>query len=388
MKRIYKLFCVCLLALPMMVMAQKTYPTTEKFTFSGGNNMPSTPIGNDCGSNDITVTMDAIDGNMNVVVNKVCHSWSFVQDWMGNAWAPSIVFVNRFIEIRVQSDAVHAPGTENISFQCSGGNPNGSVGKSIPAVTYGIDAATDWEIKFFKLGGNCDTIFKEIDFNFENGNFTFDYAYFGDAAVPPTPTIDAVKDKNVAECAGLQTVNLTGIAIPGRLYDGLQISAESKSDGFLSDISIMDLGGGTFIDETSGSATLQYSPVDGMAGNSDSIIVTLKDTIRSTTARMAFKVNILAANASCSGQSLANISNKVSLYPSVTSDITTVTFPQAVSGNITVVDLLGKIVSTQKVSAQDKTDVNLSGLASGYSCTAGKSLTNGERRRLTPRSDG
>ena len=360
MKNSYKLFLVVLFALPLLLNAQKTYVTQMKFTFSGGSEFGS-PIGNDCGSNDITKTVNSIDGIMQLDVNKICHSWSFLQHWMGNAYAQSIVFKKRYIEVRIKSTAAHSTGCA-INYQVSGGNPDGSIGKSIPANTYKIINPDTWEIKFFQVGGNADTVFKEIDWNFENGTYYIDYALYGDAAAPPVPTIDVVKSKTVKDCAGVQNVSLTNIAIPNRdVQDGLFVEALSVKDGIVSGVTMVDLGDGSFVDVATKTATLQYTPVAGMGGQSDSIVVLVKDTIRGGVTRMAFKVDLLAGP--CTG--LTENDAKVSVYPSVASDVVTIELPEVFTGEVSVSDITGKTVISKNIVAANKSEINVSSLASG-----------------------
>ena len=358
MKSIYKLILVSLLAIPLMLNAQKTYVSTMKFTFSGGSEFGS-PIGNDCGNNDITKTVNSIDGIMQLDVNKVCHSWSFLQHWMGNPYAQSIVFKKRYMEIRVKSTAAHATGL-SVGFQVSGGNPDGCIGKSIPGLSYKIFNPDVWEIKFWQVGGNCDTVFKEVDWFFENGTYYIDYALLGDAAEPPVPTIDVVKSKIVKDNAGVQNISLTNVAIPNRdVQDGLTVEATSAKDGILQNVQLVDLGDGSFVDVSTKTATLQFSPVAGMGGQNDSIIVLVKDTIRGGVKRMAFLVDLLA------GGDLADLSAQIAVYPSVITDVVTIALPEAITGDIAVVDMVGKVVVAEKIVAKNNVKLDLSALAKG-----------------------
>ena len=358
MKKLYLLTLVFICAINLSIQAQKTYASTMSFTFSGGSEFGKA-VGNDCGNNDITKTVNSIDGIMQIDVNKVCHSWSFLQHWMGNAYSQSIVFKKRYIEFRIKSTSAHASGC-NIAFQVSGGNPNGSIGKTIPKLDYKIFQPDMWEIKFLEVGGTADTIFKEIDWNFENGTYYIDYALLGDAAAPSAPTIDQIKSKIVKENAGLQSVTLTNISIPNRtVQDGLFVEASSSKDGILQNIQLVDLGDGSFVDLDSKTATLQFAPVVGMGGQSDSVIVTVKDTIRGISSRMAFKVDLLSSNA------IQDESSKISVYPSITKDIVTIDFPANTTSGVEIVSILGDVVLQKNGIAQEKTTIDLSGLASG-----------------------
>ena len=356
MKTTNRLLMIAMLAFAVVVNAQKTYVSTMKFTFSGGSEFGS-PIGNDCGNNDITKTVNSIDGIMQIDVNKVCHSWSFLQHWMGNPYAQSIVFKKRYMEARVKSTAAHSTGL-GVGFQVSGGNPDGCIGKSIPGISYKIFTPDVWEIKFWQVGGNCDTVFKEVDWNFENGTYYFDYVLYGDAAEPPVPTCDVVKSKIVKDNAGVQNVTLTNIAIPNRdVQDGLTVEVTSEKDGILTNVQMVDLGDGSFVDISTKTATLQFSPVAGMGGQSDSIIVTVKDTIRGGIKRMAFKVDLLVG--------LEDVALNVSIYPTIATDVVNIEIPELITGEVTICDMAGVVVAKKNINDANKVQLDVSGLTPG-----------------------
>ena len=293
-----RLFLLLLLFGFSAAFSQKIYYTSMMIDFSAGNNGVFAPIGNDCGHNDVEITYNNTDGIMNIVVDKVCHSWSFVQNWMGNKYAPSIIFRKRYVEFRIKSTESHI-GKSTINFVTSGGNPDGSFGKSIPIVTYDIVQPDIWETKYFYLEGNADTVFKEIQFNFENGTYAIDYIYYGDVASAPAPNMNSVSNQTIME-GHTKSVTLTGIYIPGRRNDGLVLTAEAKTDGIIKDVSFLDFGSG-IIDEQTRTAILSITPYEEMAGQNDSIIVWLRDTIRGKQKRIAFNVNVIHETYKISG---------------------------------------------------------------------------------------
>jgi len=368
MKKIYKLILACWLLLPAMAFSQRVYSTSIKYTFSAG------AAGNFVGNinTDFTITQDAVDGFMNVIVNLQASPWSVLNDYTSNCWGnPTLILnqKNRYVEFRVKSASPISGTWEEDILGCDGCCPTR---KTWPTVPFNIQAANTWQIFFSTIGPTTgggqnmiDTAGTGMDFRLKNGTYSFDYVYVGDAAVPPVPTIDLVKTQN--KPAGVaQQITLTGINIPGRLTDGLVITAASKSDGFISDISFVDLtGNGTYIDFSSvpGQATLNYTPVAGMQGYGDSIIVTLTDTIRQQVKNMAFYVNILPGT----NNSLSSVTDKISVYPTVTKgdQLISVVIPEAVKGGIiTVIDIMGKTVSSQKIDGTSS-KVDLSVFASG-----------------------
>ena len=363
MKTNYKKMFVFMMLLPVMAFAQKTYHTTFDITFSGGNNGGFS--GNMAA--DVVCTINSVDGILDVAVNKVNAPWSVMGWYMANCWTKTAVFnqTNRFIEFRVKCNTAQtSPMSVNTWGGCDGCCAQA---KTWPGNTFVIPEADVWQIVFLKVpattGGTqnvIDTVRNWYAWGLANGNYSFDYIKMGDAAKPPVPTIDAVKTKTVSHTAGVQTVNLSGISIPNRFIDGLTIKAESLSDGILSDVGMLDLGSGPFaVDEATNVATaaLQYTPVVGMGGLGDSIIITLKDTIRGTTVKTSFYVNLLA------GGALEEETSKIVVTPTNVTDVVYVKTAVA-AGEIVVVDMLGNIVASRKIAASDET-IDLSSVASG-----------------------
>ena len=358
MKTIKIISLLFAMAFMLQLQAQKTYVTTMKFTFSGGSEFGA-PIGNDCGNMDVTKTVNSIDGIMQLDVNKVCHTYSFLQHWMGGTYAQSIVFNQRYIEMRIKSTAVHKTGC-SVGFQVSGGNPETT---PIPACNYSINEPDTWEIKFFRLGGDADTIFKEIDYFFENGTYYIDYVLLGDAAAPVAPTIDQVPDQHVIDNSGVHSVILTNILIPNRdVTDGLVVSASTSKNGI---IRIIDLTQEYALNPSEPlKYNLKYEPVPGMSGLLDSIYVKVKDTIRGTQTVMGFEVSMLmCVNLDCG--SLAEISSRVQVYPSVADNIITADFSEAFTGAITISDIEGRQIILKKIYSEGSTTFDISALSPG-----------------------
>ena len=350
-----------LVLLSSTVTAQKTYVTSMIFTFIGGSEFGA-PIGNDCGTNDIVKTVDATEGIMKVEVNKLCHTWSFLQHWMGGAYAQALVYKHRYIEMRIRSTAPHDSGL-SIRFQVTGGLPDGSVGKLIPDVFYKINKADTWEIKVLTLEGTADTVYKEIDYNFPNGTYEFDYVYHGDAAVPPIPVVDDVKEKMTCGDGKIHFAKLSGIQIPGRLPEGLTVSATAKSADMIKDVSITNLNG-SFLVNSPWSCDLLFSPQEGFTGLGDSVFVTVSDTIRKTSSIMGFKVNFIST---CPGNdywSLTDYSDDIKIYPVPAADAVTVELPEPVNGNLSIVNTLGTCVYSEKINSA-RLQVNIAGLPAG-----------------------
>ena len=369
MKKIFtKLMLVLMLLLPMTTFSQKSYSKCLSATFSGGNN------GGLSGNlaTDVIPTINAVDGILDVAVNKVGGNWSVLWWYMANCWTKNIVFdqTNRYIEFRVKCAT---PQTTPMTLYPSWGGCDGCCAQTKTWVnpTFIIPNADEWEIKFFRIastiGGTqnvIDTVQNSVAWGFANGNYSIDYIYMGTCAAPPTPTIDIVKTKTVKACAGVQNVTLSNISIPGRLIDGLTIKAEALGDGILTDVNILDLGDGPLaVDEGTNIATaaLQYTPVEGMGGMGDSIVITLKDTIRNTTVKSSFYVNLLVGG--CIG--LSDIKNNVSIYPTTVDNVVNIDLSAAVTGDIIVLDMVGNVISSQKLAETTNTKVDLSKASSG-----------------------
>ena len=357
MKSIVVIFLFLLLA--ATVTAQKTYVTSMTFSFSGGNEFGS-PVGNDCGSTDFVKTVDSTLGIMKLEVNKICHSWSFLQHWMGSPYAQSIVFKNRYIEMRIKSTEPHSYVC-SINFQASGGCPPCAC-SGIPAVYYKIYKPDTWEIKLFQLGGTCDTVFKEVDYNFENGTYYIDYVLYGDAAVPPVPAINKVNDIYYSGelPTSAQYLTLKGICIPARPFDGLVISAKSKNS--LVGVSMVKQGD-TFVNDSDSTAVLTYTFSKGFVpGSSDSVFVTVDDTIRKTSKTTAFLIRSFRVGSD-------DINDKIRVYPTYVTDKVTIDFPEAVNAEISILNIYGRAVFSKSLNDSNSTQVDVSGLPAGtYFC--------------------
>ena len=358
MKKLTTIVAIILLPGTFMINAQKSYVTSMKFTFSGGSEF-GTPIGNDCGNMDVTKMINSIDGIMQVDVNKICHTWSFLQHWMGGAYAQSMVFRQRYFEMRIKSTAAHSDGC-SVRFNATSGVPDDSPGTPIPDVKYKINRSDTWEIKYFKLGGTKDTIFSDIEYSFDNGSYYIDYVLMGDAAAPPVPTIDQVKTKYAY---GTSSVTLTNVSIPDReTQDGLAIDVTTAKDGILTNVKIVDQGYGTFVDPATRTAVVQFEVAPDMHGFSDSIIVLVKDTIRGGLKTMAFNVHTFVPSGLT--ENLSD-ENSVSVYPNVTDEKVSVETAFSFSGQISVCDLNGKEIIQKESENSYKTDIDISSLPAG-----------------------
>jgi len=208
-----------------------------------------------------------------------------------------------------------------------------------------------------------DTLTRSFAIELPNGTYQFDYIKLGNAAASPISTMDVVKDKNIPENAGPQTVTLTGISILGRDFiDGLDITAETKTEGILTDVTILDPGNGKIhYDQVTkkGTATLSFTPVIGANGLSDSVIITLRDTIRGKMVRTGFKVTLVKA------QALSDADDNVKVYPTEVSDVVNIELAEAVTGEVSVVDVVGNVVASQKLAAASTAKVDLSNAAAG-----------------------
>ena len=369
MKKLYKkMMMVMLMALPLLAFSQKAYVKTMDDTFSS----------NDGGwhgnaASDFTITLNTVDGILDVVVNKV-NSWSVLCKFMANCWANSLVLdqSNRYMEFRVKSVGAAVTNPVRVYPNWGGVVDCDAEVKTYANMSFTIPVADEWKIVFLTIpqstGGSqnvIDTLTRSFAIELLNGTFQFDYIKLGNAAIPPTPTIDVVKDKNVLENAGPQMVTLTGISLPGRDFiDGLDITAEAKTEGIITDVTILDLGNGKIdYDEATktGTATLSYTPVNGMNGLSDSVIITLRDTIRGKMVRTGFKVTLLKAQ----GGALSDADDNVKVYPTEVSDVVNIELAEAVTGEVSVVDVVGNVVASQKLVAASTAKVDLSKAAAG-----------------------
>lgn len=356
-----------LMSLPLVAFSQKQYylKTFDDTFSSDALGWYGDPF------SDFTITLDTANGILDVVVKKE-DPWSVFDKYMGNCWANSLVLdqSNRYMEFRVKS--VGAAVTKPITVYPKWGRNDGcpAENKTYPSMSFTIPVADEWKIVFLTIpqstGGSqnvIDTLTWWFAFELPNGTFQFDYIKLGNAAIPPTPTIDVVKDKNVLENAGPQMVTLTGISLPGRDFiDGLDITAEAKTEGIITDVTILDLGNGKIdYDEgtKTGTATLSFTPVNGMNGLSDSIIITLRDTIRGKMVRTGFKVTLLKA------QALSDADDNVKVYPTEVSDVVNIELAEAVTGEVSVVDVVGNVVASQKLVAASTAKVDLSKAAAG-----------------------
>jgi hypothetical protein len=336
-------------------------------SFSGGNN------GNYSGNypSDVVPTINATDGILDVAVHKTTSIWSVMWYFMGNCWTDKLIFdaTNRFYEFRIKSSApaLTAKGVGpwgNQSGECSAQTKNWT------NPSYTIAEADVWTIILLRqpktTGGsqnNIDTVCSGIGFDFvDNTNYQFDYIKMGNAAIPPIPTMTTVKTKTVQACPVVQNVTLEGIKIPNRLLDGLDINAEAQGDGIISDVTILDLGSGKLAGDdanTTATAALQFTPNPAGANLGDSIIVTLTDSIRGTSAKYSFYVKLIPCNG------LADIENGVKIYPTNVVDVVNIAMTEAVTGDITVVDIVGNVVASQKITAATTAKIDLSAAASG-----------------------
>jgi hypothetical protein len=347
MKKLYTILLLALLSIGAM--GQNKYYTGYDCSFSGGQNgnWGSNPGG------DYTITYNSVDGLMQVEVNKLS-SYGVMRWFMENCWAPRWILNddNRYLEFRVKS-SVPMTGTITPTWggptdaQCAGPITDA---KRIPNQKFTITESDTWQIFFMEFGASQDgtpapdTLVRNFAFSMDNGSYVFDYIKFGDEAVPPQPTVDQIKTQLVRENADEQTIELTGIEIPNRHFTGLVIEVETEKDGILKDLSFVDLDGeGTYVDEDTKTATLNYSPVEGMAGQSDSIFIILKDTIRNTQTKMAFKVELLPS-------SLKNLNSVVDVYPTQVTNKVVVESNEILGADIIVIDMLGNVVKQVKVT--------------------------------------
>ena len=108
----------------------------------------------------------------------------------------------------------------------------------------------------------------------------------------------------------------------------------------------------------------RYEPVPGMSGLLDSIYVKVKDTIRGTQTVMGFEVSMLmCVNLDCG--SLAEISSRVQVYPSVADNIITADFSEAFTGAITISDIEGRQIILKKIYSEGSTTFDISALSPG-----------------------
>jgi len=323
-------------------------------------------------ASDFTITLDTANGILDVVVKKSNWFSMFAKN-MGNCNIPSLVLdqTNRYVELRVKS--VGKAVTNPVRIYPNWG---GIVGCDAEVKTYAnmsftIPVADEWKIVFLTIpqstGGSqnvIDTLTRSFAIELPNGTYQFDYIKLGNAAASPIPTMDVVKDKNIPENAGPQTVTLTGISILGRDFiDGLDITAEAKAEGILTDVTILDPGNGKIhYDQVTkkGTATLSFTPVIGANGLSDSVIITLRDTIRGKMVRKGFKVTLVKAQIA-----LSDADDNVKVYPTEVSDVVNIELAEAVTGEVSVVDVVGNVVASQKLVAASTAKVDLSNAAAG-----------------------
>jgi len=211
---------VMLMALPLVAFSQKQYLKTFDATFSSDDGGWSGNM-----ASDFTITLNTVDGILDVVVNKV-NSWSVFAKYMANCWVNSLVLdqTNRYVEFRVKSVGAAVTTPITVSPKWGGNDGCPAENKTYPNMNFTIPVADEWKIVFLTIpqstGGSqnvIDTLTWWFAFDkLPNGTYQFDYIKLGNAAIPPTPTIDVVKDKNVLENAGPQMVTLTGISLPGR----------------------------------------------------------------------------------------------------------------------------------------------------------------------------
>ncbi len=338
-------FCFLFIVSSALSFSQKTYPTGMSFTYSGGNNM-GTPIGNCDTNKDIDVTFKTMEGVMELRVTKVCNSWSFLQHWFGSAYSPKPVFKNRFLEMRIKSTAPH--DALAIRFQVSSGMP-GETNKSIPELKYSINKADQWETKFFKLAGNADTVFKEIDYDFPNGSYTIDYVLYGDAAVPSQPVMNPVQDQMTPDRDKHLWIDLGGIEIPGRTWDGLTIEAKSLSTGFFDSL---------YFTGYVQWSVLHYKISNTSALSSDSVFITLKDTLRGTSSIYKFLIATFPL-------SLAASNGDIKVFPTAVINNINIEFADVTTAQVQIADITGKIIYTGNILNKSLETLDLSGLAKG-----------------------
>jgi hypothetical protein len=377
MKIIYRLILMCLLAMPILVFSQNAklksitavnYTMSIDNDFKNGNNGG---YGGDYAA-DVVATIDAANGWMNVAVNKKISQNSVLLYYMGNCWTDKLILnpSNRFMEFRVKCDSVQTKPMEVNTWDTAGYDCYSDTAKKWPGNTFVIPKANTWTTVFLKIpnttGGSqnvVDTVSSGVVWKLANGNYTFDYIKMGNAAIPPIPTMDIVKTKWVNAYVIVYNITLTGIKIPGRLLDGLTISANSLSKDILNDVAILDSGsGGLKADSTNtfATATLQFTPNPNYCG--DSIIITLYDSIRNTTFKTSFYVHIIY---NICERALSDIADKIELYPTTTNSFVTLNLPDIFTGEINVVDMVGNIVATQKIEASASALIDLSAVAPG-----------------------
>jgi hypothetical protein len=370
MKNLYKILFVSLLMLPVLAFSQaRTYTKTVDWSFLGGS---GTSGWEDRSGYGIVATFNSMDGIMTVTVNKT-DPWSAVlRHYDANCYAGACLIYdanNRYIEMRVKCNAAQSTGcTADPTWGgCDACCPQA---KTFTNNAFVIPEVDTWTIISAKVaattGGSqnvIDTIPAGFTLDLANGVYDFDYIKLGTAAIPPIPTIDQVKPKTVKHCAGVQTVTLSGISIPTRLIDGLTIKAEPLSDGILQDVTMLDLGSGPLaVDEATNVATasLQFTPVVGMGGQGDSVIITLTDAVRGTVKKSSFWVSLLTGDCNA----LNDVSGDVSIYPTNVVDVVNIKLQDAIVGDISVIDMVGNVVASQKIVGTTAT-VNLASVASG-----------------------
>jgi hypothetical protein len=304
----FNLIFISLIAMQVLAFSQRTYTKSVDWTFTGSSGTGGWENRSAYG---LVWTINTMDGIMNVVVNKTDPWLAVLHHYDANCFAGSCLIFdqnNRYAEFRVKSNTAT---TGNYFYptwgSCDACCPQTKTWPT--SLTFSFTEVDTWTIFFIQIpattGGTqnvIDTVPSGLTFDFKNGTYDVDYIKVGTAAIPPIPVIDVVKPKTVYDHAGVQNVTLTGIAIPNRLIDGLTITAESLSDGIIQDVTILDLGSGPFaVDEATNIATaaLQFTPVDGMAGLGDSIIITLHDNIRGTMRKTSFYVNLIDESGGC-----------------------------------------------------------------------------------------
>jgi hypothetical protein len=372
MKTNYKLFIACLLMLPVLAFSQaRTYSKTVDWSFLGGS---GTSGWEDRTGYGVVPTFNSMDGIMTVTVNRTDPFSAVLRHYDANCYAnPCLIYDanNRYIEMRVKCNVAQSTGCTALPTWggCDACCPQA---KTFTGNAFVIPETDTWTIISAKIaattGGSqnvIDTIPAGFTLDLANGIYQFDYIKLGTAAIPPIPTIDAVKPKNIQDCAGVQTIDLAGISIPTRLIDGLTIKAEPLADGIIKDVTMLDLGSGPLaVDEKTNIATasLQFSPVAGMAGQGDSIIITLTDAVRGTVKKSSIWVSLIACCPTCVG--LKDNSDNISIYPTNVVDVVNIKLPEAIVGDISVVDMVGNVVASQKIAGTTAT-VNLASAASG-----------------------
>jgi hypothetical protein len=325
----------------------------------------SLPMSNSCGS-DYVITQNAIDGFYRIDVNHQCSPTStLVMDFT----TKGLLLKKKYAEFRLLGDTSFK---SNLVVKTKDGD-------SI-AFPFSYSKADNWQILFFDMDSAMkaqsfpDGINKELSFWMPNGTYKINYFYLGGKAVPPVPTIDWVKIKTVPHCAGIQTVTLSGISIPGRLIDGLTITAQAKSVSFIKNVAFQDFGSGPLaVDEATNIATasLHYTPIEGMGGNSDSIIITLTDTIRHQKKVAGVSVNLLGGICCkndilrCGIYNLDSDPLIQSIFPAPFENEITINLSENITCEILIFDATGKIVASLHLNSENTATLNLGNLSSG-----------------------